>query len=177
VEVEGKQGLPDFRVGVETILTGESELTSFEGQGRDAWIATVAISLPLWRGQYRGAQDEARASARMLEFEVRQMRNSLDVEAERALFALRDAERRANLYGSSLLPKARQALEATARAFQTGDASFLEFMDAQRTLLMFQLDQARARADHGQRVLEIARLMGSAPIETPTTTPNEEGSR
>ena len=106
----------------------------------------------------------------MLEYEAVQARNELGVEAERALFELRDAARRTELYGSGLLPKARQALEATARAFQTGDASFLEFMDAQRTLLMFQLDEARARADYGMRVLEVARLIGTAPIDG---VPNE----
>ena len=166
----------DFLLGVQTIITGKSDLTTFSGQGTDAWIATVSLSLPLWRGQYRGAQDEARASARMLEYESVQARNELEVQAEYALFELRDAQRRAELYGSGLLPKARQALEATSRAFQTGDASFLDFMDAQRTLLMFQLDEARARADYGTRVLEVARLIGTAPIEDPSTE-SEEVSR
>lgn len=176
IEVEGKEGRPDFQLGVQTILTGKSDLTTFSGQGTDAWIATVSLSLPLWRGKYRGAQDEARASARMLEYESLQARNELEVQAEYALFELRDAQRRAELYGSGLLPKARQALEATSRAFQTGDASFLDFMDAQRTLLMFQLDEARARADYGTRVLEVARLIGTAPIEDPSTD-SEEVSR
>jgi outer membrane protein TolC len=173
VEVEGKEGLPDFQLGVQTILTGKSELTTFSGQGTDAWIATVSLSLPLWRGQYRGAQDEARASARMLEYESVQARNELGVTAERVLFELRDAGRRAALYGTGLLPKAQQALEATARAFQTGDATFLEFIDAQRTLLMFQLDEARARADYGARVLEVARLIGTAPVEVSSTDSGE----
>jgi outer membrane protein TolC len=171
IDVQGKEGMPDFQLGLQTILTGESELTSFSGQGTDAWIATVSLSLPLWRGQYTGSRDAARANARMLEYESLQARNELQSDAEHVLFELRDALRRADLFGNGLLPKARQALEATARAFQTGDASFLEYMDAQRTLLMFQLDEARARADYGSRVLEVARLIGTAPIdETPTET-------
>ena len=43
-------------------------------------VATFAMSLPLWRGQYNGARDEARASARMLEFESRETRGRLGVE-------------------------------------------------------------------------------------------------
>lgn len=165
IGVEEKEGLPDFQLGVQTILTGTSDLTSFSGQGTDAWIATVSLSLPLWRGQYAGARDAARANARVLEYESAQARNELQSAAEHVLFELRDARRRVELYSDGLLPKARQALEATARSFQTGDASFLDFMDAQRTLLMFQLDEARARADYGARVLEVARLVGIAPIE------------
>jgi outer membrane protein TolC len=177
-EVQTRRGRPDFQLGIQTILTGESELTSFEGQGKDAWIATFAVSLPLWRGQYAGARDEARASARMLEFESRETRGRLGVDAERLLFELRDAERKAELYGTGLLPKASQALEATARAFQTGDASFLDYLDAQRTLLMFQLDRARARADYGQKVLALARIVGAPAVETgpvdPSVDPVEE---
>lgn len=164
VEVEGRRAMPDFNVGIQTILTGESDLTSFDGQGKDAWVATFSMSLPLWRGQYRGAQDAARARGRMLEHESRRVHNDLLARAEEALFGLRDAERKIALYGGSLLPKARQALDATARAFQTGDASFLDYVDAQRTLLSFQLDHARARADYGERVLEVARLAGSTPV-------------
>jgi outer membrane protein TolC len=110
----------------------------------------------------------------MLEFESRETRGRLGVDAERLLFELRDAERKAELYGTGLLPKASQALEATARAFQTGDASFLDYLDAQRTLLMFQLDRARARADYGQKVLALARIIGAPPVEAGPVDPSDE---
>ena len=166
VDAAHRNGLPDFNLGVQTILTGDSELTNFSGQGKDAWIVTLAVSVPLWRGQYSGAEDAARATGRMLEYRYQEKHLNLLAEAEELLFGLRDAERKIDLYGDGLIPKARQALEATARAFQTGEASFLDFVDAQRTLLVFQLDYARARADYGQRVLNVARLVGTTPIES-----------
>lgn len=166
VEVEQKNALPDFNVGVQTILTGKSELTSFEGQGADAWVVTVGLALPLWRGQYRGAEDAARASERMLEHQYRDRQLDLLAEAEDVLFRLRDSGRKVSLYGDSLIPKARQSLEATARSLETGEATFLDFVDAQRTLLMFQLDHARAQADFGIRVMNVSRLMGAAPVDT-----------
>ena len=111
----------------------------------------MSLSLPLWRGQYSGARDAARANVRMLEYETAQARNELQSEAEHVLFELRDAARRAELYGSGLLPKARQALEATARAFQTGNASFLDYMDAQLEELL-EHDRRLDAVGRGQRV-------------------------
>jgi len=157
-----RDGLPDFTIGVQTILTGRSDLTSFPGQGKDAWIATVALKLPLWRGKYRGETEAAQARRRQIEHARSDRQLKLLAQSEELLFQVRDAERKIELYGNNLLPKARQSLQATATAFQTGDANFLDFLDAQRTLLRFELDHSRALADRGERLVQLAALMGTA---------------
>jgi outer membrane protein TolC len=175
-EAVHKEGMPDFTLGIQTIFTSPSDLTSFQGQGEDAWIATVAMNIPLWRGKYSGAENAELAKQRELQFRYRERRLDLLARSEELLYELRDAERKIDLYDAGLLPKARQAVEASSTAFQTGSAGFLDFIDAQRTLLQFQLELARARADYGERVMALVRLMGEAPVEIPYPHP-EEGSK
>lgn len=160
-----KERMPDLTVGVQTILTGESELTSFEDAGRDAWMATLSLNLPLWRGKYDSKVQQADAMARRVEYLRQDAGQQIAARAQQMLFDLRDAERKADLYGASLVPKARQALEATATAFATGKATFLDFVDAQRNLLQFELELARAQAARGKHIIDIARTMGATPVE------------
>lgn len=164
-DAAGKEGAPEFALSVATILTGESELTNFPGQGKDPWMVGVAVQLPLWRGKYSGKVDAAEAEQRRLQYEREDRTRRLEVSARDALFRLADAERRIDLYRDGLIPKADQSVRASATAFQNGEVGFLDFLDAQRTRLEFQLQLAAARADRGRAVVEIARLMGGTQGE------------
>jgi outer membrane protein TolC len=168
-----RDGYPDFTVGVQTILTGTSELTSFPGQGKDAWIATLAVKLPLWRGKYSGEVNAQRARQRQTEHERKDRELTLLAQVDETLFQLHDAERKIDLYGKSLVPKAKQALEASTTGFQTGKLSYLDYIDAQRTLLQFELEHARAEADRGERVVQLAALIGTSLDESGPATASE----
>lgn len=157
-----RDGYPDFTLGVSTILTGTSELTSFPGQGKDAWMATVAVKLPLWRGKYSGEVNAQRARKRQAQHERAAKELALLAKVDETVFQLHDAERKIELYGKDLVPKAKQALQASATGFQTGNLSYLDYIDAQRTLLQFELEHARAEADRGERIVQLASLMGKS---------------
>jgi outer membrane protein TolC len=158
---------PDFTIGVNTVLTDESDLTSFDPSGRDAWMGTLSLRLPLWQGKYSAAIREADARRRAAEYEVTSRRQHLDADVDGLLFRLRDAQRKIDLYRDNLVPKAEQALHASETAYRAGEASLLDFLDAERTYLRFELELARAQADWGQRSIEVMALMGQAPVETP----------
>ena len=153
---------PQFRVGVTTILTGTSELTSFAGQGEDAWSLDLAMSLPLWSGDSKAEEQQALAERRAQEAEVRASALWLGAEAEEALFALEEAQRRISLYRDALLPKAEEALLTTAVAYQTERASFTDFLETERTLLELQLELVGARRDEGKAAARIFALMGES---------------
>lgn len=173
IDAARRDRYPDLTVGVETVLIGRSELTSFDASGRDAWMASVSINVPLWRGKYAAAVDQAEARHRSAEARRADARNRMQAMAEDALYRLRDAQRKIELYRDSLIPKGEESLRATSTAFQTGDSSFLDFIDAQRSLLQFELELARAEADRGQTSVEILALMGALPAGSPSTGPKE----
>jgi outer membrane protein TolC len=171
IDAAHRDRYPDLTLGVETILIGESELTSFADSGRDAWLATASISLPLWRGKYGAAIQQAKAQHRATEARREDVRHRLRAHTEEALYRLRDARRKIELYRDSLIPKGEESLRATSTAFQTGDASFLDVIDALRTLLQFDLELARARADRGQTAVDVMALMNALPSGATEATP------
>ncbi len=146
-DLAGKQGLPSFTLGVNLIQTGAARMPDVTDSGKNALMATVGIQVPLWRGKYRAAASAAASGVAAADNARRQELNSLAAALSSALFRYRDALRQSELYGTALIPKARQSMAATRAAFETGQGSFLDLIDAQRLLLEFQLAVVRARAD------------------------------
>ncbi len=168
---------PDFSVGVKSILTDKSQLTNFADSGSDAWMLTLGFNLPLWQGKYKAAIRSAAAGKRAAEHRLENATHTLDARLEFALFELRDAERKVDLFANGLVPKAVQSLESTSTAYQAGTKTFLDFLDAQRTLLVFELDLARARTDLGRSRVEVTSLMGEMPTGVRAEDMLEEGAQ
>lgn len=167
LDLTRKQGYPDFRVGVKGILTGESDLTNFPDAGRDAWMATVSINLPLWRGKISGGIEREEATQLARRHQLTDARRKLLTRTQDVLYRRRDARRTEDLYAEDLVPRARQALQATLADYTSGQASFLDFIDSQRELLEFELALARARADRFRADASLVSLANAAPNASP----------
>jgi len=174
-KLAGKQGYPDFTLGLNYIQTRQIDRDGIPDNGKDPLLATLSINLPLWRGKYRAAEKEAAGNHLAAHSERQDRESSLTAALEREMFRYRDALRKLDLYGDTLLPKGRQALRATTAAYETGKASFLELVDAQRLLREFELSRARAAADLNIHLAEIERLVGG-PVSpgTGATRVNED---
>ncbi len=79
------------------------------------------------------------------------------------MFRLRDAERQIGLYQTTLIPKANESLAVTQRSYSAGGAIFIDLIDAQRMLLVFELAETRALTDYNQSKTELEKLIG-APL-------------
>ena len=126
----------------------------------DMVMGMVSLNLPIWYDKLAAGVRQARWRHLQAIQDRQAMLNSLDSDAERALFELRDALRKQSLYRDTLIPKARQGLQASLSAFRTGGQSFLDYLDAQRVLLEFELSYERALADSVQRLAELEMLTG-----------------
>ena len=60
----------------------------------------------------------------------------------------------------SLLPKARQSLEVTQKAYSAEKADFMDLVDAQETLLHFRLSRERSLADRAITLAKIEEITG-----------------
>ncbi len=157
VELAGKQFYPDLTVSLDYIHIGE--------RGENPLMAMASINLPLWRSSYEAEQRAAKLNHQAALQGVADEENRLAAELELALYKQRDAQSRSALYQDSLLPKAEQALNVTQRAFAADRSDFLAVIDAQRTLLEFQLAFERARTDQALHWAEIEKLVGEPTEE------------
>ncbi len=155
-----KSYYPDITLGVEYGILGAASSPEMQGVGKNPLMAMVGLNLPLWWGKNRAAVNEARAGYQASLQERQNRENELLATLQMALYQFRDAGRREKLYREALLPRAKQALNVTQSAFETGKVDFLDLVDAQRTYLEFQLALERARADYAQRLAELEMLAG-----------------
>lgn len=166
---------PDLTLGVDYIATGDARMSGVSGSGDDAVMASVSFSIPVARDKYRAAVREAQARRMSAALRRDDLMNKLQAEAATALFRLRDAERQVGLYQDTLLPKARESLNATQSAYSSGSATFTDLVDAQRVLLSFELSYERSLTDHGQWRAVLERLVGrDLPASKTPEAPQKE---
>jgi len=151
--------LPDLGVGIDRIFTGEKYTAAGDPvpeSGKDPWMLSVSLSFPLWFGKQKAGVDAARAVAVAAERDAKQRENALIVELEQLLFQQADTRRKRKWYGEVLIPKGREALSASEAAYASGEADFMNIIDAQRRLLQFSLayEEAAVRGLQTQAALE-----------------------
>jgi cobalt-zinc-cadmium efflux system outer membrane protein len=149
---ERESTLPAFSVGL--------DYWQIPG-GPDAYGAMFSINLPWFTGK-NGAE------ARRLEHVLRGDEAALDVLRGRAQFEVRDAwlrveaaRKSAALFRSELIPKTALTVEVSRAAYEKDKSSFLDFLDAERSLRDVKLKQIQAVIQYESAVAELERAVGS----------------
>ena len=158
---------PDFAVGVQTISTGSAVAPGTRNSGQDPWMLTFSVDVPIWYPKYRAGEREAEASWQAARARHADTKNRLVADVELALYQLRDAGRRVDLYANTLIPKAEEALASTEASFQADSSDFLDLIDAERVLLEFQLSLEAGRRDRLRAQASLDRLLGRYVLESP----------
>lgn len=156
VELAKKSYLPDFTLGASWMV-----MPGTGGSGDESDVSLMAgITVPIWWGRYRSEFREAAAMAKAAALDRDERRNMLRAELSMAVVKIRDADRRAALFSTSLIPKAGQALEVARQEFAAGKVDFMTLIDAQRVLLDFKLQAERAAVDREIANAEIGCCVG-----------------
>lgn len=160
IDLAKKQGLPDLTFGLEFMETGTALNPDLADSGKDPIGLMVSMNIPLWRGKYNAAQREAEQRFLATQHDHVEAKNKLETDLKIALYEYRDAERKIELYRNSLLPRAEQSLNVTQQAFVTGTVDFLDLIDAQRTLLEFELTTQQAITAKAKTLAKIEMVVG-----------------
>ena len=167
VELAKKKFWPDIGVGVDWVQTDGALGTGVRDSGRDPVVLMFSMNLPIWRGSYKAAERQARSDVRKTKHKRVEVENTIVARAERVLYDFDDSNRKIRLYGDILVPKAEELLQASETAYQAGTVDFLSLIDAQRTLLEYQLRYERAVTDNEQKLAELEMLAGAELRATP----------
>jgi cobalt-zinc-cadmium efflux system outer membrane protein len=123
----------------------------------------VALPLPLWNrrdGQIAQVQAGIDLALTQIEAQRVQLFRELDVAYSRASIAQRQVE----TFESGLLSSAESALKVAEAAWRFGERSFLEVLDAQRTLRSVRKEYNQVRFDRHAAWIEIERLQALDPF-------------
>ncbi|MBW8041724.1 MAG: TolC family protein [Planctomycetes bacterium] len=161
VELAKKKFWPDIGVGLDWIQTGGARGAGVSDSGKDPVILMFSMNLPIWRDSYKAAHRQAKANVRKTAQQKRQTENTLIARAEAVLYDFDDSDRKIKLYGDILVPRAEDLLEASETAYKAGTVDFLSLIDAQRTLLEFQLRYERALTNNQQKLANLEMLVGT----------------
>lgn len=160
VELAKKRFYPDLSIGLDWIQTDESKMAGIEDSGQDPIIAMFTINIPIWTENYKAAELQARAQARVLSAKKQQSSNDLLAQFEKYFYQFEDSSRKMSLYENTLIPRAQEMLEASEAAYKAGTVDFSNLIDSQRTLLEFKLSYEREFTRHMQKLAGLEMLTG-----------------
>ncbi len=160
VELAEKDYFPDFSFGVEYIQTGKSRSPNVTNENKDPVVAGMSINLPIWFDKQEAQLVEAQQKVKSANRERTGLERNLSADLELEIYRYEDAIRKVNLYRNSLTPKAEQSLAVSIEGFQSGTASSSDLIDAERTLIEFQLVYYQSLAEQAKRVAAIEYLVG-----------------
>ncbi len=141
--------------------------------GSVSQMAGAMLMLPANLVKIRASIQEAEAKVRGAEAILRQTRRERVASFVATLYVLRNHERQVEVFSEVILPKARQALANSQKAYSGGTIGFTELIDSQRTLLEVRRVIAEARIAREKRLAELEALAGVdvEALAPPTTGP------
>ncbi|MFH1893516.1 MAG: TolC family protein [Candidatus Zixiibacteriota bacterium] len=160
ISLANRARLPNFTLGADYIETGEAVNPGLAENGKDPWMVSVSLNVPIWFGKNNARVRQAQARRGAAENRLADSRNQIEAYISWVLFEYDDAVRKIGLYEDGLIPKAEQSLNASYTAYQSGESDFLNLLDAQRELLEFQLNLEKARTDASTKLAEIEMTIG-----------------
>ncbi len=155
---------PDIRLMTDYVIVDKSPtLAAGDAEnGKDAWSVGVSATLPLWIGKKNRRIEQAGYRAEAAMHAVKERQNEVR-QSVRSLFEdYRDIRRQIELLEGVLSPRAEQALALMREAYINAEATVLEYLDAQRTLLDLRDQLARERARKAITEANLQRILGAA---------------
>lgn len=156
VTLARRSAVPDFGFGIETDLKPSTPMITPQ----------LSMTLPIWRDKIAAEIQAALAarSAAKARYTTEQL--MLAVEFASMAFMYRESERDYRLMTEQLIPKAKSSLDVARSGYVGGQSSFIDFLEAERTLLQFELSTVDARKAREEALLSLSlAIAGIVPLE------------
>lgn len=160
--------MPDVTLGATWIDVGSSGVSPV-ANGNDSFLITAGINLPIYRkrldSSVRSAEAKAVSTARAYD----SLRDATLEEVMDLFTKVQSQQDLLTLFSEDIIPKARQTLEVSGQAYNTGEVDFLQLVDNWRELLRFEISYLRLEASLRQTLAELERVVGG--LDGQTTEP------
>lgn len=150
---------PDFKVGFEYIDVGSGH-TSAYNDGKDSYMATVVLSMPLWFDKLNAQVDEKKELLEARMKDVKNMENTVLFEVEDLFYKILTYRDIVALYKSALIPQSRQAMETTRVGYEADKSEFIDWLDSERVFLQTRLAYHKSIVDYMKSIAFLERIVG-----------------
>jgi outer membrane protein TolC len=138
-----KEGIPMIGLGLDYSIISPRDVENLEGNGRDAIMPMVSVTLPIYRKKYKASVKEAELMGKSTEKAKEALINELKGDYESAKYDLLKAEKRLKLYDRQI-QNAQKALELLLSGFSNSVSAFDEVLQMNQDLLSYQTQKIEA---------------------------------
>lgn len=142
-QVAKKESMPNIGLGVDYSIISKRPVDNLEGNGQDAIMPMVSISLPIYRKKYRASVKEAELMQESVIFQQENQMNSLINGYQSALYELNKAKKQINLYDRQI-KNSRQATQLLVSGFSNDLNDFDEILQMNQDVLMYRVQKIEA---------------------------------
>lgn len=153
-----KARVPDFTIGLDADAKAAPVM----------YRPQAGMTLPIWRDKIAATIAEAQANKQAAEGRLTAEQIDLAVEFAEKSFLFRESSRTLALLRERLIPRARTSLEVARGGYISGQSTFIDLLDAERTLLSFLLEEVQAGTERELALAEVSLLiLGQTPSGAP----------
>jgi len=131
----------------------------------------VRVNLPARLGRRYAAISEAQAKIAERQAQLARQIDQVNFEVQQAFEQVVESERTVRLYEATVLPAARENVEAAQSAYTTGKVPFLSLIEAQRNRVGLYDRYYEALADYHRRSATLERTIGGPLAPSPQAPP------
>jgi outer membrane protein TolC len=128
--------------------------------GRNAWMASIGVNIPLWKKKLRAAEAEQAIKIKASEASYRNTENETLSSVNEFFFEVKTAKEQIELYEYSLLPQAEQTFKASEIGYLAGKVDFLNLLESERMVLLIKTGYYKAISYFGKSLAQLERVVG-----------------
>ena len=167
IEVARLKRRPDFSLNANWFAIDDNRPTpNVVDVGRDAWSIGAQVSVPLWHHKYDAMEEEAMWKHSASHASVDDVMQRYDALLRDLWERAKTAAETAELYQTTLLPEAEQALDADIDAFPNSQVDLDSIVRDFRSVLLLQSGYHRAI---GELAMALARIQQAVGTDLATT--------
>ena len=158
-DVARRQSWPNFNF---TLGYRQRAFMAFDPvQGSDFLTFGVGLSIPIYRGRKQKQQAlAAEAKARMASSQLDDAKEQVLFDVRALFLEIQKHHDEFELFESSIIPQAEQALESSIAGYQVDKVDFLAMLDTQVILFNFEIKYYRHLLEHETQLAQLEAIVG-----------------
>lgn len=128
---------------------------------RGYYGASFSVGIPLWfMLDQRGKIQEASSNSAAARAELRTVNNAVYAKTQAAYTEFKHEEQQVQRYVKDILPQAEEIFRTAAKSYEAGEITYIEFLQAQQTLINSRGNYAEALLSYNLSIVTIEETIG-----------------